>query len=118
MFSNETAFTGVKLAWQKVRLGIGVSLSEAKRRNLSPEEAEELAVYPEGSVGHSFRRYRRTLGAWAEKALATRNDWWRGWKRIKPVFADVDPSTITPEMVGDGTRQSASQLVCQRRIAR
>ena len=35
------------------------------------------------------------------KALATRNDWWRGWKRIKPIFADLDPSTITPEMMGE-----------------
>jgi hypothetical protein len=42
------------------------------------EEAEELAIYPEGSVGHAFRRYRRTPGTLAEKALATRNDWWRG----------------------------------------
>jgi hypothetical protein len=33
--------------------------------------------------------------------LATRNDWWRGWKRIKPIFADVDPSTITLEMMGE-----------------
>src|SRR5262249_17904078 len=88
-------------SWQKVRLGIGISPSEAQRCNLSPEEAEELAVYPEGSVGHAFRRYRRTPGAWAEKALATRNDWWRGWRRSKPGFADVDPSTITPELIGE-----------------
>ena len=87
--------------WQKVRLGDAISPSEAHRRNLSPEEAEELAIYPEGSVGNAFRRYRRTPGTWTAKALATQNDWWRGWKRIKPIFADVDPSTITPEMMGE-----------------
>jgi hypothetical protein len=87
--------------WQKVRIGGVISPSEAERRNLSPDEAEELAIYPEGSVGYAFRRYRRMPGAWAAKAAATRNDWWRGWKRIKPIFADVDPLTITPEMMGE-----------------
>ena len=87
--------------WQKVRIGGVISPSEAERRNLSPDEAEELAIYPEGSIGYAFRRYRRMPGAWAAKAAATRNDWWRGWKRIKPIFADVDPLTITPEMMGE-----------------
>ena len=87
--------------WQKVRVGSVISPSEAERRNLSPAEAEELAIYPEGSIGYAFRRYRRMPGAWAAKAAATRNDWWRGWKRIKPIFADEDPSTITPEMMGE-----------------
>jgi hypothetical protein len=87
--------------WQKVRVGGAISPSEAERRNLSPAEAEELAIYPEGSIGYAFRRYRRMPGAWAAKAAATRNDWWRGWKRIKPIFADVDPLTITPEMMGE-----------------
>src|SRR5262249_41758719 len=77
------------MRWQNVRLGDGVSPSEAERRNLSPEEIEELAIYPEGSVGYAFRRYRRTPRAWAEKAIATRHDWWRAWRRIKPIFADV-----------------------------
>jgi len=87
--------------WQKVRVGGILSPSEAERRNLSPEEAEELAIYPAGSVGYAFRRYRRTPGTWEAKAPATRNDWWRGWKRIKPIFSDVDPSTVTPEMIGE-----------------
>jgi hypothetical protein len=87
--------------WQKVRIGGAISPSEAERRNLSPGEAEELAIYPEGSIGNAFRRYRRMPGSWAAKAPATRDDWWRGWKRIKPIFADVDPLTITPEMMGE-----------------
>jgi len=87
--------------WQKVRIGGAISPSEAERRNLSPGEAEELAIYPEGSIGNAFRRYRRMPGSWAAKAPATRDDWWRGWKRIKPIFAYVDPLTITPEMMGE-----------------
>jgi hypothetical protein len=87
--------------WQKVRKGESISPTEQERRNLSTEEAEELAIYPEGSIGHAFRRYRRTPGAWADKASATREDWWRGWRRIKPIFADVDPTTITPEIIGE-----------------
>jgi hypothetical protein len=87
--------------WQKVRIGSAISPSEAERRNLSPGEAEELAIYPEGSIGNAFRRYRRMPGSWGAKAPATRDDWWRGWKRIKPIFADVDPLTITPEMMGE-----------------
>lgn len=83
--------------WDKARLGISIGPAEQERRNLSPEEAEELAVYPEGSVGHGFRRFRHMPGAWNAKAEATRDDWWRGWKRIKPIFADVAPSSITPE---------------------
>jgi hypothetical protein len=26
-----------------------------------------------------------------------REDWWRVWRRIKPVFADCDPKTVTLE---------------------
>src|SRR5262249_53502910 len=29
------------------------------------------------------------------KAFRTREDWWRGWKRIKPIFGDCDPRTVT-----------------------
>jgi hypothetical protein len=72
--------------WQKVRRGETISPLEQEQRNLSSAEAEELAIYPEGSIGYAFRRYRRTPGTWAEKAPATREDWWRGWRRIKPSF--------------------------------
>jgi hypothetical protein len=54
--------------WQRVRRGETICPAEQVRRNLSPVEAEELAVYPEGSIGYAFRRYRRTPGAWSEKA--------------------------------------------------
>jgi hypothetical protein len=87
--------------WQQVRRGVTIAPLEQQRRNLSLAEAEELAIYPEGSIGYAFRRYRRTPGAWSEKAPATREDWWRGWRRIKPLFADVDPTTVTPELIGE-----------------
>ena len=44
----------------------------------------------------AFRRYRRTE-EWAGKAPRTREDWWRGWKRTKPIFSDCDPRTVTLE---------------------
>ena len=67
--------------------------SDPRRRwsaadNLSPEKPEELTVYPPRSLGEAFRRYRRT-DEWTEKAPRTREDWWRAWKRIKPVFGDT-----------------------------
>jgi hypothetical protein len=64
--------------------------------NLSPERAEELTVYSPRSLGEAFRRYRRTE-EWARKAPRTREDWWRAWRRIKPVFGDTDPRTVTLE---------------------
>jgi hypothetical protein len=82
--------------WQKVRRGESITPLEQQRRNLSPTEAEELAIYPDGSIGYAFKRYRRSQ-TWRDKAPATRDDWWRGWRFIKPVFADVDPATLEPE---------------------
>jgi hypothetical protein len=57
---------------------------------LSPEKSEVLTVYPPRSLGEAFRRYRRT-DEWASKAPRTREDWFRGWKRIKPIFGDCNP---------------------------
>lgn len=66
----------------------------ARAENLSPDEAEELTVYPPRSVGHAFREYRHTP-EWSAKAPRTREEWWRAWRRIKPVFGDCSPSTTT-----------------------
>lgn len=78
----------------------GDSLSPQATTKLSVEATEELTVYPEGSIGAGFRRYRKSL-PWREKAERTRENWWRGWKRIKPVFGDVDPATVEPEHIED-----------------
>jgi hypothetical protein len=65
--------------------------------NLSPEQAEELTVYPPRSLGDAFRRYRRT-DEWATgKKPRTREDWWRAWRQIKPIFGDVAPHTVSLE---------------------
>lgn len=61
-------------------------------------EKPPARFYPTGSVGDGFERYRRT-NEWAAKAPKTREDWDRGWKYIDPVFGDVDPRTITFEML-------------------
>jgi integrase len=66
--------------------------------NLSPERSEELTVYPARSFGEAFSRYRRT-NEWGSKAPRTREDWWRCWKRIKPVFGDCDPRSVTLDNV-------------------
>src|SRR5215831_15455677 len=65
----------------------------ASASNLTFENSEELTIYPPRSMGEAFARYRRTE-EWKRKAPRTREDWWRGWKRIKPVFGHVDPRTV------------------------
>jgi integrase len=82
--------------WLAVRRGEAPSPAMASADNLSPEQAEELTVYPPRSLGEAFRRYRRT-GEWKNKKPRTREDWWRVWRRIKPVFGDCDPRTVTLE---------------------
>jgi hypothetical protein len=84
--------------WQATRRGDAPSPAMVSSENLSPEQSEELTVYPPHSLGEAFRRYRRT-NEWAAKAARTREDWWRVWKRIKPVFGDTDPRTVTLENI-------------------
>jgi hypothetical protein len=104
--------------WQRVRRGedpAPARLLEAG--NLSPNRAEELTVYPPGSIGEAFSRYRRTAEWCERKAPRTREDWWRGWKRIKPVFGDVDPRTITLENISQW-RQMIEETVSLREAHR
>lgn len=79
--------------WDKTRRGEAPSPALASAENLSLAQSEELTIYPPRSLGEAFRRYRRT-DEWGRKAPRTREDWWRGWKRIKPVFGDCDPRTV------------------------
>ena len=55
-------------------------------------------VWPKGSVGDAFARYRRTDG-WASKEPRTREDWERGWKHIGPPFGPTRPQNITFEVL-------------------
>jgi hypothetical protein len=82
-----------------VREGKAPAPSAVADQNLSPDQSEELAVCPNGSLGEAFRRYRRT-DEWAKgKAHRTREEWWRAWQWIKPVFGDCDPRTVTLENI-------------------
>jgi hypothetical protein len=67
--------------WDQTRSGEIPSPAMASAQNLSFENSEELTIYPPRSLGDAFRRYRRTE-EWKRKAPRTREDWWRGWKRI------------------------------------
>ncbi|MEY9578695.1 hypothetical protein ABIE88_006271 [Bradyrhizobium diazoefficiens] len=79
--------------WDATRTGAAPAPAMVAANNLSFEQSEELTVYPPRSLGEAFRRYRQT-NEWGRKAPRTREDWWRGWKRIKPVFGDCDPRTV------------------------
>jgi hypothetical protein len=103
--------------WQATRRGDAPSPALLAADNLSPEKSEELTVYPARSLGEAFRRYRRT-DVWAKnKKPRTRADWWRGWKRIKPVFGDVDPRTVTMEDIS-AWRQMVEETISLREAHR
>ena len=80
--------------WDATRRGEAPSPAKVLAENLSPDELEALTIYPPRSLGRAFQDFRAT-DEWERKAPRTREDWWRGWKRIKPVFADCDPRTVT-----------------------
>jgi hypothetical protein len=102
--------------WQTVRRGHAPSPANAAADNLSPERSEELTVYPPRSLGEAFRRYRRT-DEWASKAPRTREDWFRGWKRIKPIFGDCNPRTVSLEDIS-AWRKAIEQTVSLREAHR
>lgn len=56
-------------------------------------------VWPKGSPGEAFDRFRRTETWKTDKAHRTREDWERGWKHISPIFGDLAPSTVTLEHI-------------------
>jgi hypothetical protein len=102
--------------WDRTRWGEAPSPAMAAADNLSPEKSEELTVYPPRSMGEAFRRYRRT-DEWARKAVRTREDWWRAWKRIKPVFGDCDPRTVNLENISE-FRKAVEDMVSLREAHR
>jgi hypothetical protein len=82
--------------WDKTRRGEAPSPAMTAAENLSPERSEELTVYPPRSLGEAFKRYRGT-DEWKIKAERTREEWWRAWRWIKPVFGDCNPGTVRLE---------------------
>jgi hypothetical protein len=102
--------------WEAARNGQTPSPAMVTAANLSPEQAEELTIYPRGSVGDGFRRFRNT-DEWKTKEPRTREDWWRVWRHIKPVFGDCDPKTVTLEVL-DAWRARIVQTVSLREAHR
>jgi hypothetical protein len=79
--------------WDGTRKGLAPSPAATREENLHPLRAEELTVYPPKSIGAGFKAFRST-NEWARKAPRTREEWFRAWMRIKPVFGDVDPRAV------------------------
>ena len=66
---------------------------------LSRDQAEALRRYPPRSVGAAFQTFIRT-DEWSSRALSTRTKvWWPAWFRIRQMWGDVDPNTVTFEMI-------------------
>lgn len=102
--------------WDDTRKGVAPSPALTSAHNLSPERAEELTVYPPKSIGAGFKAFRNT-NEWKRKSSSTREDWYRGWKRIKPIFGDVDPRTVTLDEISE-LRQHVEETVSLREAHR
>jgi hypothetical protein len=83
--------------WQAVRRGEAPPLTDLSK--LSTDEAEAARRYPFGSIGTAFQRYIRTA-EWSARALSARTKvWWPAWFRIREMWGDVAPDTVTFEMI-------------------
>jgi hypothetical protein len=83
--------------WQAVRKG--GATPPLNLDQLSRDQAEAARRYPHGSVGAAFQVYIRTP-EWAARAYLTRDKiWWPAWFRIRDMWGDVAPDTITFEMM-------------------
>jgi hypothetical protein len=66
---------------------------------LPRDQAEAARRYPSGSVGAAFQIYIRTP-EWSARAQLTRDKiWWPAWFRIRDMWGDIAPDTITFEMM-------------------
>ena len=83
--------------WQAVRKGDAPALVNLDQ--LSRDQAESARRYPPGSIGVAFQVYIRTP-EWAARTYLTREKiWWPAWFRIREMWGDVAPDTITFEMM-------------------
>lgn len=76
---------------------------EARRAHRAGESVTKPGtvekVYPAGSLGEAFTRFR-AMGAYRAKSAGTRTEWEDVWRRrIDPTFGDVDPQTVSAEDV-------------------
>ncbi|MDP2296709.1 MAG: hypothetical protein Q8M24_14765 [Pseudolabrys sp.] len=85
--------------WQAFRRGerqAPIDVSKLRR-----DEAEAVRRYPPNSVGAGFQRYIRT-DEWRKKANSTRTKvWWPCWFRIRDMWGDVAPDSITFEQMSE-----------------
>ena len=98
-------------AWRKA-----VECNEGWQKYRRGQEADAPKVWPRGSIGEAWERYRRTT-VWAGKAPRTREDWDRAWRWIAPVFGDVAPRTVSLEHVA-GLRAAVAAKVSPREAHR
>lgn len=71
----------------------GIPLAQTK------DTAEIGRHYPMGSVGRAFQKYIVT-DEWKKIAQSTRNKiWWPCWYRIRDLWGDVAPDSITFEQM-------------------
>jgi hypothetical protein len=83
--------------WQAVRKGDALPLIDLDK--LSRDQAETARRYPPGSIGAAFQVYIRTP-EWSARAYSARiKVWWPAWFRIRDMWGDVAPDTITFEMM-------------------
>jgi hypothetical protein len=83
--------------WQAVRKGDAAPLLDLAA--IPRDQAEAARRYPPGSVGAAFQVYIRTP-EWAARACLSRDKiWWPAWFRIRDMWGDVAPDTITFEMM-------------------
>lgn len=102
--------------WDAVRRGEAPSPAQASSADLSTDQIEALTIYPRRSVGRAFQEFRQTE-EWKRKTPRTRGDWERCWKRIKPVFGDCDPRTVTLAAIS-AWRQAIEETVSLREAHR
>jgi hypothetical protein len=83
--------------WQAVRRGDAPPLVDVSK--LTRDDAEVARRYPAGSIGAAFQRYIRTP-EWAARAFSARiKVWWPAWYRIRTMWGDVNPNTVTYEQM-------------------
>ena len=75
-FSNIRCGVDGPSAWR-----VAQEWNERWQRTRTGRDAPPVHVFPRGSLGEAFARFRRSK-TWAQKAPRTREDWGRGWRYI------------------------------------
>jgi hypothetical protein len=99
--------------WQAVRCGDAPPLVDVSK--LTRDDAEAARRYPCGSIGAAFQAYIRTP-EWTARAYSARiKVWWPAWYRIRAMWGDVNPNTITFDQMSRW--RAALEKQCGRGVA-